>query len=142
MNLFLDTNVLMDVIANREPFYHASAAVWSRTGSRGIVGWIAAISFNNVFYLTRKAAGAEAAIKAVIILREAFQVVPLDVDIVDRAIASGARDFEDAIQLCCALRAGANFLVTRNVRDFPASRLAIVSPEELLAVLGISDARS
>jgi predicted nucleic acid-binding protein len=139
VNLFLDTNILIDVLARREPFYAASAAVWTRATTRGSTGWISAISFNNAYYLTRKAAGNEAAKEAVRVLRDAFHVIPLDLSVVDAALASGIEDFEDAIQFVSATRAGSNYLVSRNVTDFPTSDLPVVDPAQLLAVLAASD---
>lgn len=134
MNVFLDTNVLMDVLANRANHYADSAAVWSRVAGGQMAGWISAISFNNAYYLTRKASGAANALSAVQSLRTSFQVVPLDVAILDQSIGSGIGDFEDAIQYFSALAAGADYLVTRNKQDFPQSKLPVVTPGELLAL--------
>ena len=140
MNLFLDTNVLVDVLAHREGLYGASAAVWSRATTAGTTGWISAISLNNAFYLTRRAGGWDGAAKAVKVLRDAFQIVPLDVTVIDAAIDTGVRDFEDAIQFVSAERVAANYLVTRNVAEFPKTGIAVVKPEEVLALLGAADA--
>lgn len=135
MNVFLDTNVVMDVVAKREAFYAASAAVWSRAASRNIAGYVAGITFNNTFYLTRKAAGRAAAIEAVKAIRETFTLAPFTTAIVDAAIASDTPDFEDAVQYFSARSVGAAFLVTRNVKDFPQGDLPVVTPEQFLAIV-------
>ena len=139
MNAFVDTNVLMDVLLKRQPFHEASVAVWSRVAARQVAASISAISVNNAHYITRKAAGAEAALQAVKAIRETFQIVPLDLAVIDAAIASGMTDFEDAIQYASALHSGVACIVTRNTRDFPAERLAVLTPEQFLAIHGVQE---
>ena len=72
MKVFLDTNVLLDILAKREPFYTASAEVWSLAESGAVQGCISTISFNNIYYVVRKMAGKCNADKALRILRDIF----------------------------------------------------------------------
>jgi predicted nucleic acid-binding protein len=132
MKIFVDTNVLLDVLARREPFYSASAEVWSLTESGTIQGCISAISFNNIYYVVRKTAGKCKADKALRIL----PVAP-DTLILNQAIDSTMDDFEDAIQFYSAIRARAECLITRNPGHFERTEtnLAISTPDEFLAVL-------
>lgn len=133
MNVFLDTNVLLDVLARREPFYADSAQVWTLAETGQIVGFASTLSLPNLFYLVRRTKGQKAARNAISILRDIFSLVPLDVQITNQAIDADLKDFEDAIQFFSAIRAGAAALITRNPKDFPGGDVAIQTPAEFLA---------
>lgn len=133
MNIFIDTNILLDVLARREPFYADSAQVWTLAETGRIAGHISALSLSNLFYLMRRMKGQKAARKALGILRDIFNLVPLDVQITNQAIDSDIKDFEDAIQFFSAIRVGSAVLITRNTKDFPSTDVAIQTPTEFLA---------
>jgi predicted nucleic acid-binding protein len=134
VTVFLDTNVLLDVLARREPFYAAAAEVWSLAERGEFDAFVSAISFNNVYYIVRKAEGAQKANQALRLLRDVFRVVAPDVQILNQAMDADMTDFEDAVQFHSALRAQATHLVTRNPDDFPKGSLCVLTPEEFLAV--------
>jgi predicted nucleic acid-binding protein len=133
MNVFIDTNILLDVLAHREPFYTDSAQVWTLAETGKITGSISTLSLSNLFYLMSRLKGQQTARKALSILRDIFKLLPLDVQIANQAIDSEIRDFEDAIQFFSAIRSGATTLLTRNSTDFPGRGIAIQSPAEFLA---------
>jgi predicted nucleic acid-binding protein len=133
-HVFVDTNVLMDVLLEREPFFASSIQVWTLCEAGTIHGLVSVISFNNVFYVVLKNKSKGEAQRSLAVLRDIFTPVALDGQIINQAIDSGFRDFEDAIQYHSALRGSAKFLITRNVRDFPESdEIIVVTPEEYLA---------
>lgn len=132
MDVFLDTNVLLDVLANRRPFYAYSAAVWTLAEQGRVRGFISAISFNNTYYVVRKLRTRSTAGKTMRILRDIFNTVPLDGQILDQAIDAGFRDFEDAIQYFSAIRAGAGCIVSRDASAFLRSDLPVMTPAEFL----------
>jgi len=132
VKLFVDTNVLLDVLGCREPHVADASAVWSRI-ERGIhEGYISAISFNNVYYILRRSAGRKAAREAVKLLRDTFRIVPLDEQTIHRAIDADIPDFEDAVQFFSAIHAQADCIITRNVQDFPGETIPAMSPDEFL----------
>jgi predicted nucleic acid-binding protein len=133
MNVFIDTNVLLDVLARREPFYADSARVWTLAETSRAAGFASTLSLPNLFYLLRRARGQKTARKAVGILRDIFRLVPLDAQIMNQAIDADIQDLEDAIQFFSALRVGATALITRNPKDFPRREIAIQTPAEFLA---------
>jgi predicted nucleic acid-binding protein len=140
MRIFVDTSLLLDVLAKREPFYAAAARVWTLAETGACEALVSAISFNNVFYIVRKARDTTAARRALVLLRDVFASVAPDQRILNQAIDSEIPDFEDAIQLYSALHARADYLLTRNVGDFPAGILPILAPDEFLAlVAGAAD---
>ena len=139
MRVFVDTNLLLDVLAKREPFYAAAARIWTLAETGACDALVSAISFNNVFYIVRKARDPATARRALVLLRDVFACVPADQRILNQAIDSDIPDFEDAIQFYSALHARADFLLTRNARDFPAAILPILAPDEFLALLAAAD---
>ena len=133
MNVFVDTNVLLDVLARREPYYDDSAQVWTLAETGQVSAFASTLSLPNLFYLLRRTKGPKTARKAMSILRDIFNLVPLDAQIIGQAIDSDMADFEDAIQFFSAGRASAAVLITRNAKDFPGADLAIQTPSEFLA---------
>ena len=136
MRVLVDTNVLLDVFAKREPFYAASARLWALAERGQVEAYISAISFNNAFYIVRKLATAAEAKEMLRWLRDEFHVVPLSEQILHQAIDSGVIDFEDAIQFFSAIHCAADAIVTRNVDDYPGQKIPTMTPEEFLALHG------
>ena len=133
MKVFVDTNVLLDVVAKREPFYADAAQIWSLAERGGIEGQISVVSFNNIYYVVRRAANRVAAEKALRLMRNVFTAVPLNLQVLSQAIDAGFNDFEDAIQFHSAVYACSECLITRDADHFPASAFPILSPAEFLA---------
>ena len=132
MNVFIDTNILLDVLARREPFYADSAEVWTLAETGRITGYVSTLSLPNLYYVLRRAKGPAAARKALGVLRDIFTLVPLDVQITNQAVDAAIKDFEDAVQFFSALRA-CRGLVTRNPKDFLLGDIAVQTPAEFLA---------
>ena len=135
MRLFLDINVVLDVLANREPWVEDSAAVLSLLDQPEVEGLIAAHSVTTLYYLAAKQLGHKPAVAALVDLLEHLSVTPLDEDILLRALSLGWNDVEDAVQGVSAHRAQADYLVTRNPSDFEAASVSVVTPKQLLATL-------
>jgi len=133
MNVFVDTNVLLDVLAKREPFYEHSVAVWTLAEQGKIRGLISALSFANTYYIVNKLQNRAVALRTMRQLRDSFFAVPLDDQILNQAIDAGFKDFEDAVQYFSALRADAACIISRNPDHFPSSDLPVLSPGEFLA---------
>ncbi len=135
MRLLLDTNVILDVVARRDPWWEDSAAVMSLLETDEIQGFIAAQSVTTLHYLAAKHLGQSQANAAVIELLNIASVVPSDQTLLLGALSLGWNGFEDAVQAVSAVAAGADFIVTRNTSDFSASPVRPVSPSELLAIV-------
>jgi predicted nucleic acid-binding protein len=135
VKVFLDTNVLLDVLANREPFAEDAARILSRVESEEIEGVIAAHTATTLFYLLDKELGTRRASRALADVLRLVQVAPVDEDRLLHALAMQWDDFEDAVQAACAEKAEVDFLVTRNEADFKGSSVPILRPTELLARL-------
>jgi len=132
MKVFFDTNVLLDVLAKRAPFYEDSAALWTLAEQGKIRGFVSALSFSNVYYIVRRLKDRRTADRAMLLLRGTFTPVACDEQVVYQAIDARLKDFEDAVQYYSALRAGVVCLVSRNPDHFPRSVLSVVTPAEFL----------
>lgn len=133
MRLFFDTNILLDVLLKRPGHFDASAKLWTAAESAQIQGYISAISFNNVYYIVHKTAGADTARKVMAALRDSFAAVDCTGQILNQAIDARIKDFEDAIQYFSAIQAKCDYLLTRNPKHFPSAGIAVQTPEEFLA---------
>jgi len=133
MKVFVDTNVMLDVLSRREPFYEDSARIWTLAETGQITGFISTLSFPNIFYILRQIDGHKVARRTIGGMRDVFSLVPLDLQITNQAIDADIKDFEDAIQFFSALRIGADSLITRNTKDFPTGDVPIQTPTEFLA---------
>ncbi len=133
--LFLDTNVVLDLLGEREPFY-ASAAKIATLADKGNINLIvSALSYSSIFYLLSKFEDSEAVKKK---LRK-FKVIVKTSDLTDRIIDKGLlskfTDFEDALQYHCAIKLDCNILITRNEKDFKGSDIPVMTPDEYLKSL-------
>ncbi len=134
MRLLLDTNVLLDVIAARQPFYRAAARLWSLAEHDQIEAFVSAISFNNIYYIVRKSAGKAKADEALRAIRDLFTPVSLDAKLINRSMDAPIDDFEDAVQFHSASRENVDYLITRDPDGFPHTGVSVLSPQEFLAI--------
>lgn len=135
MRLFFDTNVLLDVLADREPFAEDAARLLSLLERGHASGFIAAHTATTLFYLLSRALGRKKAKSALLDLLKLVDVVSVDQDRLLQALAMNWKDFEDAVQAACATKAEVDYLVTRNERDFAKADVDVISPKDLLAIL-------
>lgn len=134
--VLVDSDVVLDLLLERQPFFTAAVRLFETIQTRRIEGFVSSLAFANLFYILRKRVGGPEAIAILRKLRLLVGVVPVDEKTVDQALASTFGDFEDAIQHYAALGGGLEAIVTRNPRDYKGSSLAIVNPEECLARVG------
>jgi predicted nucleic acid-binding protein len=133
--VLVDTNVVLDLVLAREPWAAEAAALLEAVASRRLSGFIAGHTITTIFYLVRRAAGLARARIAVADTLNLLTVVPLDGGDYLQALGLGLRDYEDAVQAVAALRAGVNWLVTRNPGDYKGVPVETRSAGELLALL-------
>lgn len=133
--LFLDTNVIMDLLSERHPFYMdiARIATLSETGDVEVVA--SALSFATSSYFLTKYEGATIAKEKLRKLRIICPAIALDESIIDKGLNSNYTDIEDAFQYYSALSSKANFIITRNAKDFKQAEIIIMSPSEFLNTL-------
>lgn len=137
LSVFFDTNVVLDVLLERQPWVETSKRLWAAIDDGRITGYVAATSLTNIFYIARRAKGLEVAFDAVQICLDTFDVSPVMRDVLSRALAARAtwRDFEDAVQMICASDVGADMIATRDPSDFQGSPVPALSPAGVLTRL-------
>jgi len=133
--VLIDLNVILDVLQKREPFYETSAGVLACAETGRIDGLAAAHSLSTLFYLVAKDQSAQAARVLLTQILQILSVASVDQDVIEQALNLPYPDFEDAVQLMAALRAGCRYLVTRNPQDYKAGPLPALQPAELLALV-------
>lgn len=134
MKLFIDTNVVLDVLARREPWFDDSARLLARVEQGRASGHIAAHTLTTLHYLLARHLGQQKTAAVLIELTTLLHVEPVDHLVLQQALALGWRDFEDAVQAVTAALCQADYLVTRNPRDFKQSLVPVITPSEFLAV--------
>jgi predicted nucleic acid-binding protein len=133
---FYDTNVLLDVLLAREPFYGDSAGAWTLAETGQVEGYASALSFVNVFYLVAGLRDGEEARRAVGTMAGIFTPATCDAAVIRHAVDARLPDFEDAVQYFSAVHAGADCILSRDWGGYPRRpAVPVVSPAEFLAGL-------
>ena len=135
MKLLIDANILLDVLQNRENFVRASSMVWKLCETEQAKGYISALTFANLVYIMCKEMDAQRIEEVLHMLSLIFEFAELNDSDLFRAAALQWPDFEDAVQSVTAERIHADYIITRNVRDFSRSKVIAFTPDELLARL-------
>jgi hypothetical protein len=132
--ILVDLNIILDVLYKREPFYELSARVLSLIESGQVAGFIASHSLPTLFYLLEKDKAVKNAKTVITHLLQFLNVAPVDQQTIEQALNLDYRDFEDAIQMSSALQCKADYLITRNTKDFNPPLLPVMQPVEFLAI--------
>lgn len=132
MRAFIDTNVIVDVVAKREPFFADSQAVLALCATGDLDGIVSDLTFCNVAYVLRKALGSTELRNGLQVLKSHLTIVPVGEADITAALESETTDFEDAVQLEAARASQADVIVTRNIRHFANSPIRVCTPSELL----------
>lgn len=133
MKLLIDANILLDVLQAREPHLEKSSLIWKLCETNQAEGYISTLTFANLVYVMRKELSPEGIKKVLAKLLLIFRFADLTEADVKRAAEFGWKDFEDAMQCATAERIGAEYIVTRNVRDYLGSTKVIAfTPAELV----------
>ena len=135
MRVLLDTNVVLDVLLEREAHVGASAAVLAAVEAGLLTGLLGATSVTTIHYLAARAVGARRARRHVETLLSLCDVAPVNEDVLRDALGLGFEDYEDAVLHEAARAARATGIITRDPQGFKRSVLPVYSPEELLASL-------
>ncbi len=138
MKIMCDTNIIIDVLLEREPFVEDSCKVLSLCEDHLIHGFVSASSVTDVYYLVRKYThSTDLAYKAVGKLLEIVKVGSVTNNDVLTAFQQKAKDFEDCLVATCAKSIRCDCIVTRNKKDFEEFGVPVLTPAELLRQLSI-----
>jgi predicted nucleic acid-binding protein len=129
----LDINVVLDVFLARAPWVADSAVVLAANQRGEFVGHLSAASIPTIFYIVRRNADLAKALRVVTECLASFDIVPVDRKALELAHSMPGSDFEDNLQIACAVEAGLDAIVTRDLKGFAGSTVAVLTPAELLA---------
>lgn len=135
MKILFDTNVVLDVLLDREPFATVAADLFMRVERRSLDGMLCATTLTTVHYLASRVIGKEKAQEQLIKLMALFEVAPVNRIVLEMALQAGFSDFEDAVLHEAARHIGAQGIVTRDSAGFKKASLPVYSPEELVHAL-------
>lgn len=133
MILLIDANILLDVLMNRQDFVKDSSMIWKLCETNQAKGYISVLTIANLMYIMRKQLDPETIEKLLVQLKFIFDFTDFGVSDLQRAAEMKWTDFEDAIQSATAKRLHADFIITRNVKDFRSSKIMALTPTEFLA---------
>ncbi len=128
MRLFIDTDILLDVLLKREPHFEDSASILDWAEANPGFSYVSWHGLANIHYLSK--GGAETFIQE---LLEFAEVPTTGTNDMRNALDLQFADLEDAMQVAAAMRAGADYIVTRNVKDYPKSSVQVLSPTDCLS---------
>ena len=132
MKLLIDTNVVLDVLCNRKDFVENSSKVFKLCETKKFDGYLSAISVPNIAYILRKELSIEKLKSIIVKLNIIFSFIELKTNDLILATDLDFKDYEDALQSVCAKRIKADFIITRNTKDFKNSQVKAITPEHLL----------
>jgi len=135
VKVLIDTNVIVDVALEREPFYAESDRILTFVEEGQIQGYVSASTFSDLYYIIRRDKGRDWTLDFWRQLATFCQVATVDNSVISIALTCNFKDFEDAIQYSTAVINLIDAIVTRNPRDFPVTTPRIVTPNQLILEL-------
>lgn len=129
--LFLDTNIVVDLLDRREPFCHDAVRIFTMAYNRQVQIIVSPMTYTTASFLLRRH-GTEGVRNLLSNFRQLARVATTNERIVDDSLASQFKDFEDAMQYYTAVKAKADIIITRNGKDFTHSRIPVMSASEFL----------
>jgi predicted nucleic acid-binding protein len=130
--VFLDTNIIVDLIADRRPFSKYAIEIFNKAEEKKIEIFTSSHSIATTHYLLKKYLDEKPLREVLYNLLDYLTVVPVDIDILKKGLRSKHKDFEDAIQILCASSiAKIDCIVTRNTKDFKDCEILVMTPDEL-----------
>ena len=135
MRFLVDANILLDVLMNRQPHVTDSASIWKLCETGQAEGYISSLTFANLIYIMRK----EINPKGIEIILDKLSLIFHFADLTSSDLISAAKlqwnDFEDAVQCATAKRLNADYIITRNVKDFKESDIIAITPTNMLKLI-------
>ena len=133
MVLLIDTNVILDVLINRPEFVKDSSMIWKLCETEQARGYISTLTYANMMYVMRKQMTPDQIAEIFRKLSLIFEFADFSPAVLERAVTMKWKDFEDAVQSATAEAIHADYIITRNLKDFTKSKVMAFTPSELLA---------
>ena len=135
IHALLDTNVILDVLLERHPWSIDATTLWQAKVDNLFVAYVTATSLTDIFYITRRHAGREKAWHAIQFSLDQLSVISVGINELRLATTLNGNDFEDNLQLACAMHMRLGAIVTRNLLGFSDINIPILTPQQMLSRL-------
>jgi len=132
--VFVDTDIIYDLLAKREPFYQAAARLFTMADEDKIQIFISSLSLANIHYLLSKELSSFEAKQILRKFKLLVQIAPLNEKVIDLALNSEFNDFEDAIQYYSALQNEIEILLTRNLKDYKKAQITVLTAQDFITL--------
>lgn len=134
-SVFLDTNIVIDFLGERANFYESAAKVVTLADKKKVRIYTSPSSISNTFYILSKYENSKAALEKIRLFRLLCSISRMDEQVIDKAINSNFKDFEDAMQYFSALATNCDVIITRNEKDFKNALIPVMNAESYLQTL-------
>lgn len=131
-NVFVDTNIVIDLLQKRDEFYKEAQELFTLADRKKVKLYISALTFANTYYILSRFYSTDEAKKMLSKFKVLVEVLPTTDKIIELALASDFKDFEDAIQFYTALESSLEAIITRNKKDFKNNLIPVFSAKEYL----------
>ena len=132
MVLLIDSNIILDVLQKREPHFKLSHIIYRMCEQKFVDGYISTLTFTNIIYIMRKVIVKRKVNDFYKSMKKIFTFIDFTEKDIEKAADMEWADFEDAIQYVSAEKANADFIITRNVKDFELTEIQAIMPEEFI----------
>ncbi len=134
--LLIDTNIVIDLLAKREPFYHSAAQLFSLADKKELTLCISSISIANTYYILSKLSSEKTTRDVIRKFKVLVEILPLDDKIVDLALSNELfQDFEDGLQFYTSIENNIGIIISRNKKDFKHSSIPVLTAKEFVSML-------
>lgn len=130
--LFVDTNIVLDLLAKREIFFEEAQILFSRADKKQIKIYISSLTFANMHYILSRNIDEKEVRNVLRKFKVLVNVLPMNDKVLDLALSSKLKDFEDAIQYYTAIENGIKIIITRNLKDFKFSNIPVMTAKEYI----------
>jgi predicted nucleic acid-binding protein len=134
-SVFLDTNIILDFLGERANFYEPAARILTLADKKKIKIYTSPSSISNTYYILSKYENTKAALEKIRLFRLLCFISIMDEEVIDKAINSSFKDFEDAMQYFSALATNCEVIITRNEKDFKNALIPVMNAESYLETL-------
>lgn len=135
-NIFLDTNVLMDILANRQPFYKSSSEIYKLGLGEKVNFFTSSNTISTLHYLLKKFTSEENIRQSLEEIINVVSIISIDINIIKKSLKSNHKDFEDAIQIVSAQSIKDMYcIVTRDLKHYKHAEINVMTPDDFLNTL-------
>lgn len=135
IHALLDTNVILDALLDRLPWNYEAKSLWQADADGQFVAYVTATSLTDIFYLSRRAVSLEKAWQSIHAVLDQLSIITVGGDELEAAVMLEGTDFEDNLQIACAMSLQLDFIVTRDSSGFTGSPMPVLTPRQLLSRL-------